>query len=98
METEVVSSTSTLVRDGILVSLVLNFIVVLLEQPNLLEQNMVNKERWVEIMTAAGLDEEAMKNWHKQFEAMEPESHQEFLESLSISNDEIKAIRQWSKE
>lgn len=73
-------------------------IVVLLEQPHLLEQNMVNKDRWVEIMKAAGLDEEAMKNWHKQFEAMEPESHHEFLESLSISKDEIKAIRQWSKE
>ncbi|MBO9497103.1 MerR family transcriptional regulator [Thalassotalea sp. G20_0] len=72
-------------------------IVMLLEQPNLLEQNMVNKERWTEIMKAAGLDDEAMKNWHIQFEAMEPEAHQEFLESLSISKDEIKAIRQWSK-
>ncbi len=58
---------------------------------------MVNKDRWVEIMKAAGLDEEAMRNWHKQFEAMEPKSHQELLESLNISQDEIKAIRQWSR-
>ena len=72
-------------------------IVMLLENHSLLEQNMVNKERWVETMKAAGLDDEAMKNWHKQFELMEPEAHQEFLESLSIAEDEIEGIREWSK-
>ena len=72
-------------------------IVMLLEQPTLLEQNMVNKERWVEIMKAAGLNEQDMKNWHKQFEKMEPDAHQEFLESLSIDADEITKIRSWSK-
>ena len=72
-------------------------IVMLLENPALLEQNMVNKERWVEIMRAAGLDDKAMKNWHRQFEIMEPEAHQEFLESLKIPEDEIRTIRQWSK-
>ena len=72
-------------------------IVLLLEHPTLMEQQMVNKERWVEIMKAAGFDEETMKNWHKQFEKMEPEAHQEFLESLSIDQEEIKQIRVWSR-
>ena len=54
---------------------------------------MVNKDRWVEIMKAAGFDEEAMHNWHKQFEKMEPEAHQEFLESLNIDEEEIAQIR-----
>ncbi|MET4692493.1 MerR family transcriptional regulator [Endozoicomonas lisbonensis] len=72
-------------------------IVLLLEQPTLLEQQMVNKERWTDIMKAAGFDEEAMKNWHKQFEKMEPEAHQEFLESLSIDKEEIRQIRAWSR-
>ncbi|ELR67898.1 Transcriptional regulator, MerR family [Photobacterium marinum] len=72
-------------------------IVMLLEQPSLLEQNMVTKERWVEIMRAAGLNEQDMKNWHKRFEQMEPEAHQEFLESLRIDAEEIKKIRSWSK-
>ncbi|MGI9277173.1 MAG: MerR family transcriptional regulator, partial [Endozoicomonas sp.] len=72
-------------------------IVMLLEQPTLLEQQMVNKERWVEIMKAAGFDEQAMYNWHRQFEKMEPEAHQEFLESLSIDKKEIEDIRAWSK-
>ena len=72
-------------------------IVLLLEQPTLLEQNMVNKERWVEIMKAAGLSDEDMHNWHRHFEKMEPESHQEFLESLGIEADEVSKIRAWSK-
>lgn len=72
-------------------------IVMLLKQPLLLEQNMVNKQRWVEIMQAAGLTETDMKNWHKQFESMEPDSHQAFLESLGIDAEEIKQIRDWSK-
>ena len=73
-------------------------IVILLEQPTLLEQNMVTKERWVDIMVAAGMSEEDMMNWHKQFEKMEPEAHQDFLESLSIDAEEITKIRTWSKE
>ena len=68
-------------------------IVQLLKQPQLLEKNMVTKERWVEIMQAAGLSEDDMRNWHRNFEKMEPEEHQKFLESLGISNEEIKQIR-----
>ncbi len=74
-----------------------NAIVMLLKQPTLLEQNMVTKARWVEIMKAAGLNEQDMQNWHKQFEKMEPDAHQEFLESLSIDAEEISEIRAWSK-
>lgn len=73
-------------------------IVLLLEQPNLLEKEMVNKDRWVDIMQAAGFTEQDMKNWHQQFEKMEPEGHQEFLELLNIEEEEIKQIRLWSQE
>ncbi|EAS42201.1 MerR family DNA-binding transcriptional regulator [Photobacterium profundum] len=72
-------------------------IVTLLEQPTLLEQNKLTKAAWVEIMKSAGLNEQDMKNWHIQFEKMEPEAHQEFLESLSIDTEEINRIRHWSK-
>jgi DNA-binding transcriptional MerR regulator len=58
---------------------------------------MINKDRWVEIMIAAGLSEQDRKNWHKQFEKMEPEAHQEFLESLGIKTEEIQKIREWSR-
>ncbi|MBU2712350.1 hypothetical protein KCG35_14885 [Zooshikella sp. WH53] len=58
-----------------------------------MEENMVTKQRWVEIMRAAGFDEQDMQNWHRQFEKMEPEEHQKFLESLGIDPEEIKRIR-----
>ena len=68
-------------------------IVQLLNQPHLLEKQMVTKERWVEIMRAAGLSEEEMLNWHRNFEKMEPEEHRKFLESLGIPADEVERIR-----
>ena len=68
-------------------------IVALLQEPKLMEENMVTKERWVEIMEAAGFDEAAMRTWHRKFEEMEPEEHQKFLESLGIQADEIDRIR-----
>jgi len=61
------------------------------------ENPMVNKDRWVAIMRAAGLTERDMHNWHIQFERMEPNAHQEFLESLGISPPDIGKIREWSK-
>lgn len=73
-------------------------IVMLLKQPSLLEQSMINKDRWVEIMKAAGFNEQDMKSWHQQFEKMEPEAHQEFLESLEIDKEEIARIRDWSRQ
>ncbi|KIF50341.1 MerR family transcriptional regulator [Vibrio owensii 47666-1] len=68
-------------------------VVVLLQEPSLLEENVVNKERWVEIMVAAGFTETDMVKWHQKFEELEPNEHQKFLESLGISGDEITKIR-----
>ncbi len=68
-------------------------VVVLLQEPDLLEENIVNKERWVEIMIAAGFTETDMVKWHQKFEELEPAEHQKFLESLGISGDEIAKIR-----
>jgi len=68
-------------------------IVALLQQPELLEKDMVTKERWVEIMKTSGFSDDDMVNWHKNFEMMEPSEHQLFLESLGIDEDEIVKIR-----
>lgn len=68
-------------------------IIALLQEPKLLEENMVTKERWVEIMQAAGFNGAGMTKWHQKFEEMEPNEHQLFLESLGIDAEEIKQIR-----
>ena len=57
---------------------------------------VINKETWVSLLKAAGLDEEGMKNWHIEFEKTSPEAHQNFLESIGIEKEEIKSIRKWS--
>ena len=48
-------------------------------------------------LRAAGFSEKDMHSWHIQFEKMEPEAHQEFLESLGITPEEIGKIRDWSR-
>jgi len=68
-------------------------IVSLLQQPELLEKSMVTKDRWVEIMRATGFSDDDMVKWHQNFEKMEPEEHQIFLETLGIDSEEIKEIR-----
>jgi MerR family transcriptional regulator, thiopeptide resistance regulator len=74
-------------------------IVQLLKQKQLQQgAEMINKDRWVEIMKAAGFQEQDMRNWHVQFEKMEPDAHQEFLESLGIKPAEIQKIREWSRQ
>jgi len=54
---------------------------------------MLNKDQFVAVLRAAGLTEEDMHAFHVQFERIEPEAHQEFLELLGIPADEVAAIR-----
>lgn len=69
-------------------------IVELLKNRALLKgARALDKRRWVQILEAAGLDQAAMHRWHVGFEALAPESHQDFLESLGIGKTEIASIR-----
>jgi DNA-binding transcriptional MerR regulator len=72
-------------------------IAQLLGATNRLRRNrMVTKQKWVEIMRAAGFSEEQMHRWHREFEKSAPAEHQEFLEFLHIPPGEVKQIREWS--
>ena len=57
---------------------------------------MVTKQKWIEIMRAAGFSDDQMHRWHREFEKAAPAEHQEFLEFLHIPADEVKEIRAWS--
>lgn len=57
------------------------------------ENRCLDKERWVEILAAAGLDETGRARWHREFERLAPGAHQDFLEALGLPGPEITAIR-----
>jgi DNA-binding transcriptional MerR regulator len=72
-------------------------ILKLLQYKSIGRKKMITKEKWVSIMKAAGLTEEAMHRWHAEFEKAAPEEHREFLEFLHIPAAEIRTIRDWSR-
>lgn len=67
------------------------------EQQNKTMKNRVNKEQWVNMFEELGLNEKAMRRWHRLFESRHPEAHQGFLEWLGIGAGEIGQIRQNSR-
>lgn len=72
-------------------------IVRLLSNPKKLRAaRAIDKDRWVAILRAAGLDDAAMHRWHVEFERMAPKAHQDFLESLGLPKGEVARIRRWS--
>jgi DNA-binding transcriptional MerR regulator len=57
---------------------------------------VVDKKMWVEMLRAAGMDDEAMCRWHTEYERRAPDSHHDFLLSLGIPEKEVLLIRKWS--
>lgn len=57
----------------------------------------LDKERWVEILRLAGLSDEDMAAWHREFERLSPMAHQDFLESLGLSKEQVAEIRDGSR-
>ncbi|MGB5291463.1 MAG: MerR family transcriptional regulator [Lysobacterales bacterium] len=75
-----------------------NVILKILENEILEKKTrVITKDVWVSMLMAAGLDESGMKNWHVGFEKNSPDAHQAFLESIGIADNEIAAIRDWSR-
>ncbi len=60
-------------------------------------QTHVNVKDWVAMFKEIGLDEAAMKKWHRLFESRHPEGHQSFLEWLGLPAQEIARIRSESR-
>ena len=76
-----------------------HLILQLLEKDSLLRSaKIMNQAQWVNILKASGMDENAMHQWHIEFERALPEAHSDFLESLGIDAENIKKIKTWSKD
>jgi len=72
-------------------------ISIIKNQATIANTRILTKAKWVAMLQAAGLDETGMKYWHIEFEKTSPEAHQDFLESIGITEAEIDTIRAWSK-
>jgi DNA-binding transcriptional MerR regulator len=72
-------------------------ILRLLGHKSFRRNQMVTKDKWVEIMRGCGFTEAQMQAWHVEFERAAPAEHQEFLEFLRIPADEIRRIRESSR-
>ena len=59
---------------------------------------IMDKDTWVAVLDKAGLDDNGKRKWHQEFEAIAPEAHQDFLESIGIESEEVNSIRKWSRE
>ncbi len=57
----------------------------------------IDKKIWSEMLRDAGLDENGMQEWHRQFEKRAPIEHHKFLASLGLAAKEIQSIRENSK-
>jgi DNA-binding transcriptional MerR regulator len=56
----------------------------------------VDKDLFVEMLRAAGMDDSALQRFHAEFEKREPEAHHAFLLSLGIPEREALLIRKES--
>ena len=70
---------------------------LLRHQDSFRREEMITKEKWVAIMRASGFKEEDMRRWHVEFERSAPDEHQEFLEFLHLSAEEVRSIREDSR-
>ncbi len=57
----------------------------------------LSREKWVALLRATGMDDNAMCQWHVEFERLFPEDHHDFLLSLGIPEADIEQIREWSR-
>ena len=53
----------------------------------------LDKATWVELLRASGMSDEAMDQWHRDFESHAPEKHQRFLEAIGLPAGEVASLR-----
>jgi len=61
------------------------------------ESSGLDKGLWLSLQKACGLDETALRQWHKEFEYRAPGAHHDFLLSLGLSEKEAIQVRMLTK-
>lgn len=62
-----------------------------------LETSGLDKDLWMSLQKACGLDEMALKRWHAEFERRAPGAHHDFLLSLGLGEKEAIQVRMLTK-
>lgn len=70
---------------------------LLKEMANDIYGPVIDKQMWVKMLQAAGMDEPARMKWHAEFESRSSRAHHDFLLSLGIPETEAKDIRKQSR-
>lgn len=71
-----------------------HFIASLLEHAAVMvPPTVMTRRRWTALLRAAGMDDADMMRWHAEFERMDPDAHEHFLQSLGIAPADITVIR-----
>ena len=74
-------------------------IIEMFKAKNIMDKSMlVDKETFISILKSAGFEDEKMEQLHIEFEKNSPDAHQFFLEFLGIPAEEIKLIRELSRQ
>lgn len=60
-------------------------------------KSSADKEMFVEMLRAAGMDDDDRKRLHVEFERRAPEAHHNFLLLLGIPGKEAFVMRTWSR-
>ena len=58
----------------------------------------LDKNAWLDLQRACGLDEAALKQWHFEFERRSPAAHHEFLTGLGLSEKESIQVRMLTRD
>ncbi len=61
------------------------------------EASGLDKELWLSLQKACGLDEKALKRWHTEFERRAPMAHHEFLLGMGFGEKEALQVRMLTK-
>jgi DNA-binding transcriptional MerR regulator len=61
-----------------------------------MQAGVMTKERWVRVLRSSGMDDRDMDRWHAEFEKHDGQAHQDFLESLGMTEEEIAEVRKLS--
>jgi MerR family transcriptional regulator, thiopeptide resistance regulator len=75
------------------------FIINLLQDNRLLERvSIIQKDSFVGLLQSSGINDKSQWRLHNHFEKQFPEKHENFLQLLGLTPEQVRKVREWSRE